>query len=212
VSWSPAAVIGEAVGRCALRKPAWTRSDLISDLERSLPVMGMPIDQIPALLDSLADAALGSGDVVQVSGRGAGKYAAPSATTYAAAGTLAAEAALRKAAVTRGAHHLDRAAVGEWLTQHTPTIGADQRAAVEGIAASDAALTVMEAPPGWQVVRPPGPGRGVTDQTAGEGRVFSTAVSKIAECPADDDRPVPQREVAGQSGPLTDGRLDDDAG
>jgi conjugative relaxase-like TrwC/TraI family protein len=120
---------------------------------------------------------------------GAGwRFAAPSSTVYAAAQTLAAEAALRAAAVERGRHALDRAAVSAWLDAHAPTIGPDQRAAVEGIASSDAALTVLVGPAGtgksfaggalaaaWQ------------DLTGGQGRLIGVALSDIATQVLTDD-------------------------
>ena len=147
-TWSPSSVISEAVAACAARSSTWRRANLISEIELRLPTLGLAPDKVQPLLELLADQALTGGDVQQVSGLDAGEYAAPSARLFAATGTLAAEAALRKAAVTRGRHAADVEAVAAWLDQHAPTMGADQRAAVLGIAGSDAALSVLVGPAG----------------------------------------------------------------
>ena len=78
----------------------------------------------------------------------ANAFIAPSSRLYASVDTLTAEEALRRAGIECGGHHLDAAAVSAWLDEHSPTIGADQRAAVLGIAATDARLAVLVGPAG----------------------------------------------------------------
>jgi conjugative relaxase-like TrwC/TraI family protein len=78
----------------------------------------------------------------------ANAFIAPSARLYASVDTLTAEEALRRAGIERGGHQLAADAVTVWLDKHTPTIGADQRAAVLGIAATDARLAILVGPAG----------------------------------------------------------------
>jgi hypothetical protein len=181
VRWSPRQVIAESVAAAAAKSATWGRGELLWQLHAHLPVTGIDQAAVPALLHDLADQALASEDVVQVTGRDAAEFAAPSATRYAAADTLAAEQALRAAAIERGRYALDREQVSAWLDAHTPGIGADQRAAVEGIASSDAALTVLEGPAGTGKSFAVGALAGAWENlTAGEGRVFGLAVSRVA--------------------------------
>ena len=196
VRWSPQQVIAESVAAAAAKSPTWGRGELLWQLHAHLPVTGIPADEVTPLLHSLADQALASGGVVQVTGRGAGEFAAPNATRYAATDTLQAEQALRAAAVVRGHLALDRAQVTAWLDTHTPGIGADQRAAVEGIAASDAALTVLEGPAGTGKSFAVGALAGAWgDLTNGNGRVFGLAVSRIATSVLRDDGVLLSRNV-----------------
>ena len=201
--WSPAGVVAEAVAACGEQRSAWRRADLMLEISRRLPTLGgLDPKATVELLDRLTDEAL-AGDLVQiVAGQddlndpadtgdlaellARDPFTRPSARLYATSDTLAAESALRQAAVTRGRLALDRAAVAAWLDEHCATIGADQRAVVEGIASSDAALTVL--------VGPAGTGKSFTAGTfahawadltaahdeAGRGRVVGLATSKIA--------------------------------
>ncbi|MDQ1248939.1 MAG: hypothetical protein QG597_3313, partial [Actinomycetota bacterium] len=202
-SWSPEAMIQQAVAGCAERSATWGRANLQLEIERNLPVLGIEPGQVQDLLEVLTDQALAWSGVVQVTGRDAPtaqdapRYAAPSATLYAAADTLAAEAALRAAAIDRGRHALDREQVAGWLDEHTPTIGADQRAAVEGIASSDAAVTVLVGPAGTGKSFAAGAlANAWSDLTAGEGRVMGLAVSKVAAQVLADDGIGLSRNVA----------------
>jgi conjugative relaxase-like TrwC/TraI family protein len=178
-TWSPASVISEAVAACAARSSTWRRANLINEIELRLPTLGLARDKIQPLLEMLADQALAGDDVQQVSGLDVGEYAAPSARLFAAAGTLAAEAALRKAAVVRGRQSADVDAVSAWLDQHAPTMGADQRAAVLGIAGSDAALSVLIGPAGTGKSYAAGALANSWRDVTG-GRVVGLAVSEIA--------------------------------
>jgi conjugative relaxase-like TrwC/TraI family protein len=111
-------------------------------------------------------------------------FIAPSARLYASVDTLAAEEALRRAGIERGGHHLDTAAVSAWLDEHSPTIGADQRAAVLGIAATDARLAVLVGPAGTGKSFTAGAFANVwadlTREQGTPGRVTGLAVSTVA--------------------------------
>jgi conjugative relaxase-like TrwC/TraI family protein len=195
--WSPESVIAEAVAACTERSATWGRANLVNELELRLPILGVDPDEVPALLDRLADQGLSSADVVQVSGHDTGDYARPSATLYASATTLTAERALRDAAIQRGGHALDPVALKAWLDEHAPTLGADQRAVIEGIATSDAALSVL--------IGPAGSGKSFTagtfaaawhDQTDGAGRVIGLATSEVATKVLMDDGIAASRNIS----------------
>ncbi len=226
-TWSPDAVIAEAVAACGEQRAAWTRADLMLELHRRLPTLGLADDaDIVHVLDQLAERAL-TGDLAQqVSGHalpalgrtrgttatGAGDadgdgpgqgngeepgaastspgdwvaraleanpFCSPSEIRYASVGTLTAETALRQAALVRGRHRVDADELGEWLDARCPTIGADQRAAVTGIATSDAALTVLVGPAGTGKSFTAGALAGAWSDLAG-GRVVGLAVSQAA--------------------------------
>ena len=177
--WSPSSVLAEAVAACAERSSTWGRANLINEIELRLPTLGLAADKVAPLLEQLADQALASEDVVQVTGLDEGPFAPPSATTYAAVGTLAAESALRQAGVTRGRLAADPDAVGAWLDAARPHLGADQRAAVLGVAGSDAALTVLVGPAGTGKSYTAGALAHAWHDTTG-GRVLGLAVSQIA--------------------------------
>jgi len=209
--WSPQQVIEQAVAGCAARSATWGRANLLLEIERTLPVLGIDPGDVADLLDRLTDRALQWSGVVQIThptpttratdGAPAAQagplYAPRSATLYAAADTLVAEAALRGAAVERGRFALPRDQVAAWLDEHTPTIGADQRAAVEGLASSDAALAVL--------VGPAGTGKSFAagalatawhDLTGGQGRVLGVAVSQVATDVLRDDGIPLSRNIA----------------
>jgi conjugative relaxase-like TrwC/TraI family protein len=177
--WSPSSVLAEAVAACAQRSSTWRRANLINEIELRLPTLGVDGDQVAPLLERLADQALARDGVVQVAGLDDDEYAPPSARLFAATGTLAAEAALRRAAVTRSGLAADRAAVASWLDRHAPDLGADQRAAVLGIAGSDAALSVLVGPAGTGKSHAAGALAHAWGDLTG-GRVVGLAVSKIA--------------------------------
>ena len=179
--WSPSAVLAEAIDAVAAKQATWGRAGLMLEIELRLPILGIDDDQVPVLLNALTDTALASADVVQVTGLDNGEYAPPSATRYAAAGTLIAERALRDLATERSGHTLDPIQLKAWLDEQAPTLGTDQRAVIEGIATSDAALSV--------VVGPAGAGKSFAagtlaaawhDQTDGTGRVVGLATSEVA--------------------------------
>ena len=115
-------------------------------------------------------------------------FTRPGARRFATVTTLDAEEALRLAGITRGRQRLDGDAVSGWLQEHCPSIGADQAAAVHGIATSDAALTVLVGPAGTGKSYTAGALAGAwSDLTAGEGKVVGLAVSQIATTVLRDD-------------------------
>lgn len=114
----------------------------------------------------------------------ANEFIAPSARLYASVDTLVAEEALRRAGIERGGHALDAVAVSAWLDEHTPTIGADQRAAVLGITSTDARLALLVGPAGTGKSFTAGAfsnaWAAVTRQQGTPGRVTGLAVSTVA--------------------------------
>lgn len=190
--FSPSAVIAQAVQACADKHAAWGRAELTLEIDRALPVLdtGDPASSW-AVVQGLVDHALSSGGVVQVAGIddrpapadliGDGvTYVRPSAARWAAPVTLDAEDLIRRAAISRGGHHLDPAAVGAWLDAQYPMISPEQRAVVEGLAASDARLV--------QVIAAAGTGKSFTSGAFAQawadlsegGRVQGLTVSEIA--------------------------------
>src|SRR4051794_31823285 len=156
-AFSPNAVAAEAIYAAAQTRAAWSRADLMLEVERRLPLMGLSTEETVELISRLTDRALEQHGVTQVAGNVsalpprdlvAGQLVRPSSVLYAAPVTLDAENLIRRAAIEGGREHLDPAAVSDWLDQHYPSIGADQRAAVIGIASSDAALTQLVGPAG----------------------------------------------------------------
>jgi conjugative relaxase-like TrwC/TraI family protein len=217
VEWSPSAVISEALAACAESSATWTRSYLAMQMGRRLPSLGgLDPKSTVAVLDQLVDVALTGDAVRQVSGHrdlplldgaeagvgsGTGEasrgplaglqddpYTRPGSRRYATVDSLDAEHSLRLAAADRAGHRLDAAAVDAWLDQHCPTIGADQRAAVHGLATTDAALAVLVGPAGTGKSYAAGALAGAwADLTDGHGKVLGLAVSQIAAQVLTDD-------------------------
>jgi conjugative relaxase-like TrwC/TraI family protein len=173
---------------------------------------GPDVQQITAL-DTIADADLAAEDASAGDSTGAAgghanpgrgplasltrdPHRRPSSVLYAATGTLAAEEALRRAAVARGGHTLDPATVRAWLTEHATDLGDDQRAAIEGLATTSARLAVL--------VGPAGTGKSHTTATlahawaelADGGRVIGLATSQIATQVLTDDGISHARNIA----------------
>ena len=214
-AFSPTAVAAEALQAVAETRAAWSRADLMLEVERRLPLMGLNTEQTVELIDRVTDHALATDGVVQVAGNVAvvpptdlvaGHLRRPSARLYAAPVTLDAENLIRRAAVERGRHALDGATVEAWLDQRYPSIGADQRAAVVGIAASGAALTQIVGPAGTGKSYAGGAFTGAWRDLAG-GRVHGLAVSQnAAEILREDGSPAPRTSPRG-SPPRTGSRL-----
>jgi conjugative relaxase-like TrwC/TraI family protein len=186
--WSPSALLAEAIDAAATKQATWGWADLMLEIELRLPILGIDDDQVPVLLRALTETALKSADVVQVTGLNSGEYAAPSKTRYAATGTLVAEKELRNLALEHSGHALDPVELKAWLDENAPTLGADQRAVIEGIATTDAAISM--------VIGPAGSGKSFTagtlaaawhDQTQGAGRVVGLATSEVAANVLTDD-------------------------
>ena len=188
-TWSPEAVISQAIAECGQAKSTFRVPDLTASIMDRLPaVTGLDPEQTRVLADRLTRQALDHPDVVQVAGSrdrpdrpqpGDQVWGRPTEVLLADRSTLVAEEALRRAAVVRGAHHVGADQVSAWLDAHTPTIGADQRAAVVGIASSDAALTVLVGPAGTGKSFAAGSLSGAWSDLAG-GRVIGLAVSQVA--------------------------------
>jgi conjugative relaxase-like TrwC/TraI family protein len=166
-SFSPAAIRAEAVQAVAEQKPAWSRADLVLEVERRLPLLGLSTEDTVDLVNQLADRAIVESGAVQVAGNVGiapppgfivGSYVAPSDRLFAAPMTLDAEDLIRRSAVERGRgpaagfgeKRLEewRGRIGAWLDENYTRIGADQREAVLGIASSDAALAQIVGPAG----------------------------------------------------------------
>nr|WP_269810176.1 AAA family ATPase [Kineosporia rhizophila] len=167
-------VIAESVAALAEQRAAWRPADLQLEIARRLPSLGgLSADETVQRLHELTEQALASTLVRQVSGRSLAEpdrlaesvaapvltrdvaavlaedpYTAPSSRLYASTDTLAAEEALRRAAIERGGHALETDQVRAWLDEHVPTISADQAAAVIGLATTDARLAVLVGPAG----------------------------------------------------------------
>ena len=187
-AFSPTAVAAEAIQAVAGTRAAWSRADLMLEVERRLPLTGLSTEQTVELIDRVTDHALRMDGVVQVAGNVAvvppadlvaGSLVRPSAKLFAAPVTLDAENLIRRAAVERGRHALDAAAVEARLDQRYPSIGVDQRAAVVGIASSGAALTQIVGPAGTGKSYAAGAFTGAWQHLAG-GRVHGLAVSQNA--------------------------------
>lgn len=193
--WSPEAVKAAAVAAVSRERAAWQRDDLMREIERQLPILGgnLSARDYAELLDRLTDQALADPRLVtQVAGRddlmvpaelgGSEAYNRPSGRWYASTDSIAAEEALRKAAITRGRHHLTAEQVDQWLDQHDRyrTIGEDQRAAVRGLATSDAAVATLWGPAGTGKSFAVGALAEMWGELSGGGRVHGLATGQIA--------------------------------
>ena len=184
--WSAEAVVSEAIAACGETSATFRAPDLTAEILRRLPpVLGLSPAETKELAERLTAAARNHPDLVQVSGRrgadpGADPYGRPTDDQFAATFTLEAEQALRRLAVQRGAHRLDAADVAAWLDTNAPTIGEDQRAAVTGIASSDAVLSVLVGPAGTGKSFAMGTLAGAWSDLTGDGRVIGLATSEIA--------------------------------
>ena len=107
--FSPAAVTAEAVTAVAQSRAAWSRADLMLQVERRLPLLGLSSEETVELVSRLTDQALAEHGVRQVAGNVrvvpppdlvAGHLVRPSSRLYAAPGTLEAEDLIRRAAVS----------------------------------------------------------------------------------------------------------------
>lgn len=188
-AWSPAAVISSAVAAVSEAHTTWGRPQLIKELHLALPTLGVTGPDAARVLESLADAALTSPMVVQITGAeaaGEQRFAAPTSARYAAAGTIAAEEAIRAAAVLRGGHSIPAGQVQAWLGEHAPTVvGArgkttDQQAAIEGIASSGALVSMLVGPAGAGKSFAVGTLAGAWADLSEGGRVIGLAVSDAA--------------------------------
>ena len=225
VEWSPSGVMAEAVAAVGQARAAWRPADLMLEISRRLPSLGgLDAKTTMEVLQRLTDEAIAGPLVRQVSGQAvdefadiitdqafaatdvaaqldADSYTRPSSRLYATTDTLMAEESLRRAAIERGGHHLAAADVTAWLDEHTPTIGADQRAAVIGLATTDARLAVLLGPAGTGKSFAAGAFANawadITTSTTGgaRGRVVGLAVSQIATQVLRDDGVANARNI-----------------
>ena len=218
-AWSPRDVIQRAVAAVAQTKKSWSRSDLTRHISDALPGhLGLDPEEIPALLDGLTDEALAEvvatkpeeptehlpPEVLLADGRS--PYSQPGGARYATSGQLAADHAMRAAAVRRGAAQLtdaDAAAVLARFAEFGVELSADQAAAVRGVLTSGAQVETLLAAAGT--------GKSFTVAalsdawTQGGRRVFGLAPSQVAtEVLAEDG--VTARNIARWLG--TQDRLD----
>jgi conjugative relaxase-like TrwC/TraI family protein len=204
-AWSKRDVIERALAGVGALNQTWTRSDLLRAVGDALPAnLGMTPERAVLLLEQLTDTALAGGgavritaeqtaaDLVPASARladGRTALARPGSVKYATTGQLAAERALRAAAVQRGAAVVDAAQadalVGRYAAAGHP-LGEDQAAALRGVLTSGARLEVLSAAAGtgktfvvgaiadaWQSAID-------ADGTPAGRRVFGLAQSQIA--------------------------------
>lgn len=162
--WSERDVIEAALAAVAEDHQSWTRTELIGKLSDALPGgLGISAGEVRPLLEGLADTALA--EAVRLSpthdaselpaalrrADGSSVYANPAPPRYAARGQLLADAALREAAIERGAPTVDTARVQKLLAEYTAAgtpLSVDQEAALRGICSSGARLEVLSAPAG----------------------------------------------------------------
>lgn len=163
-TWSPQDVIERAIAKVGVGDAAWTRSDLMRAVSDSLPGrLGLAPGEVRSLLEELTDAAVE--EVVRLTPEadlslrpaehlladGGDVYARPGSARFSAPGQIPAEAALRAAAVERGAMSLTDAQAGTLLAryrEHGIELGADQASALRGVLTSGAMVEVIAAPAG----------------------------------------------------------------
>lgn len=161
---SPHAVIVRALDAVQEKRATWTRPELMRQIDLALPdnLGGLDAASVITLIERLTDAAIErSGEVIQTAGASIGDapaelrradgtsvYDSPRAAHYATRRHVVAEEALRRAAVDRGRQAVPVAEVNAWLAERSGMLGADQAAAVRGIASSGAGLAVLVGPAG----------------------------------------------------------------
>jgi conjugative relaxase-like TrwC/TraI family protein len=196
--WSPDAVVAQARYELAQKGAAWNRADAYLAIDQALPAqLGVSSEQARAITLGLVDALVASEGVEQVSGNSGalppsvvqGSFTRPSSALYAAPETLEAENLIIRAAVERGvgptadlgprALEAWRDQVGALVAQHYPEMLPAQRAAVIGLASSDAAMA--------QLIGPAGTGKSFTSGALAHvwtemtgGRVIGLATSQVA--------------------------------
>lgn len=163
-TWSPQDVIDRALARVAQTGSSFTRSDLIRAVSDELPAhLGVAPEGVRALLDGVSDDALAGAvrhaqetdasewpeELRLRDGRSA--FEGPGSARYSTDEQFRAEAALRAAAVTRGATALSdvqATAIVESYTAAGRALGVDQATALHGVLTSGAWVEVLSAAPG----------------------------------------------------------------
>ncbi|NJC70840.1 relaxase domain-containing protein [Planosporangium thailandense] len=179
--FDPRAVITEAMAQASATGATWTRYHLTRHITAALPALGdLAPDEVESLIEGLVDEALTMAErgehrdpivgassrygAVSVSGStadvlpdelrladGRSALTRPTERRYAAEGTIAAELALRQAAIRTSGRVADPAAVDGWLARRRAaglTLGADQEAAIRGVLTGGQQLSVIVGPAG----------------------------------------------------------------
>ncbi|WP_143447891.1 MobF family relaxase [Kineosporia sp. R_H_3] len=166
-TFSLRAVLAEALEAChgSDGKSTFTRHDLIRQINLALPddLGALAPGEAERLLEHLADEAMQSADVVQVSGFEVGRVpdsarradgtadtVNPARIAYATRGHLSAEWAVLRSAGEHGRTALPRFVVEDWLEAQPvgQALSPAQREALLGLATSDAAAAVLVGPAG----------------------------------------------------------------
>lgn len=197
--FSPTRVMETALAAVQAKRSGWTRGDLAREIGGALPDrLGVPAAEVRELIETLTDRALAASEISPVGYAGAVRldeqvaaevpedlrlangrsvYEQPGSSRYAMPDQLAAERALREAAVRRGAIAFTRADAER--TIEAAELHADQRAAVLGVLTSGARIEALVGPAGagksWTV--------GVLNDAWRElsgGHVIGLAASEIA--------------------------------
>ena len=192
--WSEQDVIERALAGVAATKQAWTRWDLARYVADALPGnLGIGPEQVPELIDGLTDAALAY--AVRLNPEepdetlpaylrradGSSVYNNPSGALYATPGQLAADAALRAAAVTRGRVAFTAAEATGVIERYRESgieLGVAQAAVVRGILTSGAQIEALSAPAGTGKSFTVGAVAGAWAEA--RRRVFGLATSQVA--------------------------------
>jgi len=193
-SWSPHDVILCALAEVGKSRASWSRSELTRAVSDALPGnLGVEPEQVRALLDGLTDTALvdalrhtpamdATGLPAKfVKDNGSSAFEQPGGARYTTYDVVAAEWALREAAVQRGAAAFTPAEATAVLARFAESgteLGADQAAAVRGVLTSGAQVEVLSAAAGTGKSFTVG---AVADAWAASGRsVFGLAPSQVA--------------------------------
>jgi hypothetical protein len=163
-TWSERDVIERALATLSESHSSWTRSDLTRSISDALPGhLALPPDQMRTLLEALTDTALEyavrltpqpemanlPAELHLADGRSA--YSGPGTDRWTTPGQIAAEHALRAAAVERGATALTTEQAQQLIGRFAASgheLAADQAAALRGILTSGARIEVLAAPAG----------------------------------------------------------------
>ncbi|WP_246633220.1 MobF family relaxase [Pseudonocardia nigra] len=163
-AWSERDVIARALAAVEEAKQSWTRADLMFAISQALPgQLGIRHDQVPVLLDGLAEKALtlarhlnpheGPAGLEARFYRadGSSTFVRPGSERFATDAQLLGEAELRAAAVRRGAPAWTSEQAAEVVDRFAHSgraLGEDQATALTGILTSGAAVEVLAAPAG----------------------------------------------------------------
>ena len=162
--FSPLDVIERAIANVAETRQHYNRADLFKAISDALPGhLGVEPDEVLPLIDGLTDAALervqhltpveATADLPAelLLANGESSFARHGSARFATPGQLAAERALRTAAIERGAHRATTAEADAAVARFAESgvaLGADQEAALRGVLTSGAQVEVIIAAAG----------------------------------------------------------------